>query len=256
VIKPDSSNGNLSDFVAKHLIDHIRTNQLKTGATMPSEIQISADLGVSRGIVREAFRALRMTGILDVSNGRSPRVGRINDESIAQFLQHALSTEQATIEQVLDLRAAIEIRAAELAAIHRTARHVTAILKEVANMRVSQESQTKFIEADTRFHEAIAQATGNPLFALVGGALRESLTASIRAGLRNRTTKRQLDQIVTTHEQIAEAICEQNPVEARKFMTVHFQEALESFTPAAPKLTGATRQGSANAITLSPPSRS
>src|SRR5580704_16697443 len=118
--QPIPSNGNLSDFVRQHLIDYIRTNQLRSGATVPSEMRVSSELGISRGIVREAFRALQMAGILEISNGRSPRVGRISDEGIAQLIQHALSTEQASFEHVLDLRAAIEIRAAALAAAHRT----------------------------------------------------------------------------------------------------------------------------------------
>jgi len=219
----------LSDYVSQHLIDHIRTNQLRSGEAVPSEMRVSSDLGISRGIVREAFRALKMAGVLEISNGRSPRVGRINDEGIAQVLQHALSTEQATIEQVLDLRAAIEIRGAELAAIHRTVQDVETLKKEVGNMRAFKAVQNRFIESDARFHETIAQSTGNPLFAVVGSALRGSLKASIRAGLRNRTTVRQLDQIVATHNAIADAIADQDAVRARKYMAIHFDEAIRSF---------------------------
>jgi GntR family transcriptional repressor for pyruvate dehydrogenase complex len=223
------SNGNLSGYVRQHLIDFIRTNQLRSGATVPSEMRVSAELGISRGIVREAFRALQMAGILEISNGRSPRVGRISDEGIAQLLQHALSTEQATFEQVLDLRAAIEVRGAALAATHRTREHVEALGKEVAHMRAFKKVQSRFIEADARFHETIAHATGNPLFGIICGAIRGSLTASIRAGLRNPRTPRQLDKVVTTHENIAEAISDQDPIGARHYMAIHFDEAIRSF---------------------------
>jgi GntR family transcriptional regulator, transcriptional repressor for pyruvate dehydrogenase complex len=229
VPQKEAANGNLSDYVSQHLIDYIRTNQLRSGAEVPSEMRVSSDLGISRGIVREAFRALKMAGVIEISNGRLPRVGRINDEGIAQVLQHALSTDQATIEQVLDLRAAIEIRGAELAAKHRTAQDVEALRREVGNMQVFKTVQNRFIDADARFHETIAQSTGNPLFAVVGSALRGSLTASIRAGLRNRTTVRQLDQIVATHKAIADAISDQDAVRARKYMAIHFDEALRSF---------------------------
>ena len=196
---------------------------------MPSEVRVSSDLGISRGIVREAFRALKMAGILEISNGRSPRVARISDQGIAQVLQHAISTEQATIEQVLDLRAAIEVRAAELAATHRAQLDVEALRKAVANMRAFKENQNRFIESDALFHATIAQATGNPLFAIIGGAIRGSLTASIRAGLRNRKTIRELDQIVATHGNIAEAISDRDPVRARNYMAIHFDEAIKSF---------------------------
>ena len=68
---------NLSDRVAHHLMEHIRTNGLASGERLPSEMRVSADLKISRGIVREAYRALRSAGILDISNGRHPRVLRV-----------------------------------------------------------------------------------------------------------------------------------------------------------------------------------
>jgi DNA-binding FadR family transcriptional regulator len=229
VAHPLPPSGNLSDFVRKHLIDYIRSNQLRSGATVPSEMRVSSELGISRGIVREAFRALQMAGILDIGNGRSPRVAAINDGGIAQVLQHALSTEQATFEHVLDMRAAIEIRAASLAAAHRTAEDAQALDKEVARMRGSKAVRSRFSEADARFHETIARATGNPLFGVIGGAIRGSLTASIRAGLKNLKTARELDKLVTIHENIAEAIRDQDPIRASHYMAIHFDEAIRSF---------------------------
>jgi DNA-binding FadR family transcriptional regulator len=208
---------------------------------MPSEVRVSSDLGISRGIVREAYRALKMAGILDISNGRAPRVGRISNEGIAHVLQHALSTEQATIEQVLELRAAIEVRAAEMAAVNRKPADAAALLKEVANMEAATQSEDRFIQSDTRFHEVIAHATGNPLFGIIGGAIRGSLTASIRAGLRNRTTVRQLNHIVATHKRIADAIGDRNPAEAKKYMTLHFKEALMSFERSGGRTDGKQR---------------
>src|SRR5579859_7915473 len=106
----DPTRSNLSDHVAQYLISYIRDNRLRSGGEVPSEITVSAELGISRGIVREAYRGLRIAGILDISNGRSPKVGRIHEGVLADLLEHALSTEQATAEQALHLRAAIEVR--------------------------------------------------------------------------------------------------------------------------------------------------
>jgi DNA-binding FadR family transcriptional regulator len=221
----DTTNGNLSDYVRQHLIAHIRTNQLRSGAIAPSEMKISADLGVSRGIVREAFRALKAAGILEISNGRAPRVGRINDEGIGQVLQHAISTEQATIEQVLDLRAALEIRAAELAAANRTEEDVHSLHQMVESMRDAKKRPRQFMESDARFHEIIASATGNPLFVLIRGAIDVSLRETIRTGLKNRTKQNELEHIVLNHERIASAISDQDVRGVRKHMIAHFEEA-------------------------------
>jgi DNA-binding FadR family transcriptional regulator len=167
---------------------------------------VSSELSISRGIVREAYRGLRMAGILDISNGRPPRVGRINEGVLAHLLDHALSTEQATAEQALHLRTAIEVRAAELAAENRLPSHVSALQKEVTNMGANIANQDLFAEADARFHEVIGSATGNPLFGLIGSALRGALKTSIRAGLRNRVVQSELDQVVVTHQRIVDAI--------------------------------------------------
>src|SRR5689334_12256715 len=43
----------ISDRVARHVMGHIKQHRLQPGANLPSEVQISASLGVSRGIVRE-----------------------------------------------------------------------------------------------------------------------------------------------------------------------------------------------------------
>jgi len=103
---------------------------------------------------------------------------------------------------------------------------VDALEREVARMRAAKEVQSRFTEADTRFHQTIARATGNPLFGIIGGAIGGSLTASIRAGLKNLRTPRQLDKLVTIHENIAEAIGDQDPTRASHYMAIHFDEAI------------------------------
>ena len=85
---------NLSDYVVRHLVEHIRQNSLQSGAVVPSELRVASELQVSRGIVREAYRSLKMAGILDVSNGRAPRVGHLNNNYFCQTVNHALSTRQ------------------------------------------------------------------------------------------------------------------------------------------------------------------
>lgn len=207
----------------------IRANKLRSGEEVPSELSVSSELGVSRGIVREAYRGLRMAGILDISNGRPPRVGRLNEGVLSHLLEHALATEQATAEQALHLRAAIEVSAAELAAENRLPHHAAALQREAAKMRVDIARQDVFAEADARFHEIIGSATGNPLFELIGSALRGALKATIRAGLRNRVVQSELDQVVVTHQRIADAIAEGDAVQAREYMILHFREALRSF---------------------------
>src|SRR5215813_10759218 len=112
-MKAATRNGrNLSESVMHYLVKHIQDNDLKPGDRVPSEVQISSKLGISRGVVRQAYHSLRTAGILEIAMGRSPRVGEVSHDSFTPLFSHALTTAQASIEDVLELRVAIEIHAA------------------------------------------------------------------------------------------------------------------------------------------------
>lgn len=222
---PRPASENLSDRVVQHLIDYTRRHRLACGAEIPSEGQISEELHVSRSVVREAYRALKTAGVLDIGNGRSPRVGRLSNRGFAQFLLHALYTEQATPAQVLDLRYSIELRAAELAALQRTEEDVIGLKREAGIMRDSLEKRQRFTNADIRFHQILGRATGNPLFELLSSALFESLGQTIRAGFDSRSSKAERRRVAQIHLGIADAIGKRNPVQARRMLKLHFDEA-------------------------------
>src|SRR5438552_13852614 len=136
---------NLADRVADYLIHYIRENGLTSGQPLPSEVQVAAKLKISRGIVREAYRSLRSAGILDVSPGRVPRVGTLSNAAFVQLLRHALVTRQTAPEAVLDLRNAVETRAAEIAASQRTDKHLLLLRKAVDGMRRNVSEPSRFV---------------------------------------------------------------------------------------------------------------
>ena len=225
-MKSTIGNGhNLSERVMQYLVKHIHDNDLKPGDRVPSEIQVSGELGISRGVVRQAYHSLRTAGILEIAMGRSPRVGELSHAAFTPLLTHALSTEQVSVQDVLELRFAVEVHAAELAAIHRSSSHVEALNKLVEGMRKTVKDLDRFARIDVRFHQMIGKATGNALFEIFSRTLHGSLESSIRTGLRSRSTLAQIEQIVDTHQAIVDAIEAQQPSRARKLMARHFDEA-------------------------------
>jgi GntR family transcriptional regulator, transcriptional repressor for pyruvate dehydrogenase complex len=225
-MKPTIRNGhNLSERVTQYLVKHIHDNDLKPGDQVPSEIQVSSELGISRGVVRQAYHSLRTAGILEIAMGRSPRVGELSHDAFTPLLLHALSTEQVSVEDVLELRFAVEVHAAELAATHRNSGQVEALKKLVEGMRKTVTDLDRFARIDVRFHQLIGKATGNALFEIFSRTLHGSLESSIRTGLRSRSTLAQIEKIVDTHQAIVDAIETQQPSRARKMMALHFDEA-------------------------------
>ena len=233
----------LSESVAQYVVDYVRVHQLKSGETVPSELRISSELGVSRGIVREAYRTLKTAGIIDIANGRAPRVAKITDSAIVQLLEHAVSTEQARIRHILDLRVGIEVNGAEMAARNRKAEHVSALIDHVDKMQTSLDNPRRFVSNDIAFHQTIAEATGNPLLELMVRAMRKSLAASMQSVFRNWKERSDQDQIVRTHRRIAEAICDRDPVEASRSMKLHFDEAFISLAGGSASSAGSRGKG-------------
>ena len=84
----------VSAQVARHLLDLVARERLMPGDGVPSEIQLTKDLGVSRGSVREAYRTLAALGILSIENGRRPRLQSIRAEGLAQVFGYALTIAQ------------------------------------------------------------------------------------------------------------------------------------------------------------------
>ncbi len=216
--------------VTDHILEHIRRNRLSSGDTLPSELKTSTALEVSRGVVREAFRALEVAGILVKENGRSPRVGTLNSAFLTHLMVHALSTQQVSSRQILELRAALEVTAAELAAARCTPAEIKRLHEAVEGMRHSANRTSSFVRHDLEFHRVIHGATGNPLIEIVCGAMIESIKESIRAGLEKRRGPEDVLKAAENHAVIVDAIEAGDAARARACMQKHFDETLTIMT--------------------------
>lgn len=225
--------------VVRHLQTLIRDQALLAGAHLPSEVQLSRDLGISRGIVREAYRALAATGTVELGNGRVPRVGGLNAVPVALMLEHLLDTRQATPQHVLQLRRATEIQVAGLAATHRRDAQATALEASVTEMKRCGPGSDAFVVHDLAFHETLAQASDNPLFMVFNQALHGVFEASIRRGRHHYADPYHFGALVEAHRKVATAVRHQNAAAAATAMREHFAQAelvamlLELDSPAA-----------------------
>lgn len=217
--------------VIEHIFDHIRKNGLSSGDTLPSEMRTSTDLKISRGIVREAFRSLEVTGIIKKENGRSPKVGVLDSSFLTHLMLHALTTSQISIKQVLEIRTILEVHAAQMAAKRRTRTDVVRLRSAVAGMKRDVGVADRFVQHDLEFHSVINGATGNPLVDVMCNAMHECMRRTMQVGILNRRAKAEVLKVVDTHDRIATAIDEGNSVRAGVLMKKHFEEAKKAISP-------------------------
>lgn len=212
--------------VARHILALIQREQLRPGDLVPSEVQIVRDLQASRGSVREAYRSLAALGILEIAAGRRPRLRPIDRSVLIQVFDYALNTAQVSIAHVLETRRAIELQTVQLAARFATDKQRRALRVLATQMRSAGANHARRVASDMAIHDAIAEASGNPLNSMLLGALRSSVEASARMHLDDLRSDAQLASVIDAHENVVECICAANVDGAIAAMSHHFDLAM------------------------------
>jgi GntR family transcriptional repressor for pyruvate dehydrogenase complex len=218
----------LSAKVARHLLERITREGLRPGDLVPSEVQIGRELVVSRGSVREAYRSLAALGILEIGSGRRPRLKAMNSAVVTQVFGYALKTAQVTVQQVMETRRAIEIQSAQLAATRATEPQCARLRELVGQMRAALGDHARRIAADMALHTMLAEASQNPLNALLLDALRDPLEQSLFIDLGQRRSDSELVRIVDAHEAIVERVCARDAIGAGAAMSMHFDMSVNT----------------------------
>lgn len=226
---PDaSSSGGLVDRTVIDICTYIRDRQLSPGDVLPSESAMAELLGVSRTVAREAFRSLAVLSILEVGAGRRARVATPDASALSMILDQTVHTRQLSIQQVLDARRTLEVRTAGLAALRRSDAQARELVEIAKEMFVQIEVPDALIELDIRFHELIAQASGNPLYALLVASFRVITRQTWHIGWRSRGSMENRTGNIRCHGDIARAIAEQDPAAASDAMQEHFDSAVSA----------------------------
>jgi DNA-binding FadR family transcriptional regulator len=202
--------GSLVDEVIDRLRDQICSGAWPVDTRIPPETELIESLGVGRGTVREAVRALAHSGLLEVRRGDGTYVRARSELSGA--LRREI--EAVSFDHVQEVRRAIEVEAARLAATRRTDADVAACeaalyARDVAARRGAAAPPTdtswidEWVEADARFHEALVAAAGNPLML----DLYLEMGPALRSVLRDRATLADFDQfLVAGHGSLLDAV--------------------------------------------------
>lgn len=227
-VETEARDAGLVERVVRDVGSRIREGRLAPGSPLPSEGAFATELGVSRTVVREAFRSLAALKLIDRGAGRRARVGSVDVSVFSAVVEHAVFSDQVSIQQVYDVRRTVEIRTAALAAMRRSeieAREITAL---AAAMRADFADPERVIRHDIGFHEAIGHASRNPMFALLVGSFGVITRQTWRIGWNSRPNDEARMETVAVHEAIARAIAEGDPRAAERLMGEHFDASVKA----------------------------
>ncbi|MBW7922897.1 MAG: FadR family transcriptional regulator [Rubellimicrobium sp.] len=206
----------------------MRDNDLMPGDRLPSEAELARQLQVSRTVVREAFRSLAAMRIIELATGRRATVARIDHGPMSLMMEHGVQTEQINIQQIYDVRRTIEMRIATLAALRRTEAEAQALAAEAAGLRATVEDPARMVGHDLAFHAILADASRNPVYALIIGSFRGVTSETWAIGWRSRSTPEARERMLVNHERIAAAVAKGDPEAASAAMSDHFDESVRA----------------------------
>ena len=151
----------LGDQIAAEIERRIRTGEICPGSRLASERELCAEFEVSRVVVREAIARLKNDGYIATRQGAGARVP-LQPGRLSYRLPIADELERADLVHIVEMRFAVEVLAAELAALRHTASDLAAMRQALDAMNAALDAGVDGSEADDRFHHAIAAATRNP----------------------------------------------------------------------------------------------
>lgn len=214
-------------LLSETLRKSIAEGQFPPGTRLPSEAQLTIAHGVSRTVVREAIAALRADRLVEARQGAGVFVLQTTPAPQPFNLtlgQIDLARVSSMIE-LLELRTAVEVESAGLAAQRRSPAQEEVILDRHYAVRACLDAHKPTSEADFALHMAIADATNNPRF-------REFLTmigpnVIPRAALRGNDTETDqssyIGLLVDEHYAIVAAISDGDEEGAREAMRRHLK---------------------------------
>jgi len=208
----------------------ITTGEWAVGTRIPIEPELAETLGVGRSTIREAVRSLASIGMLETLPGRGTFVRSSTPTSavLAEFLT------AYTLEELLSYRRALEVEAAQQAALHRTPEDVAALEAAVAEqVRRSHcpahGGPDTTAELAARFHYLLFDAAKNRLLASLYAGITEKLAAPGHVERLRHAGDAESMQV--EHERIVDAVRRGDFIDAVHAMADHMDNDLVIITP-------------------------
>ncbi|WP_329264999.1 FadR family transcriptional regulator [Streptomyces sp. NBC_01478] len=202
--------------VVDELGRRIVSGEWEPGDSLPVEDALAAEIGVSRGVLREAVKTLVAKGMLHVRPRTGTRVlppehWNHLDRDVLRWKQAEDAT--ALLRDTSELRRIVEPEAARLAADRAGPDDVRVLYEALAAMEAgaANPGRSGYVEADIAFHRTLLDAGGNRLLGSLGRAVDIALEHSF---LLSTQTPGAVEASLPRHRAIVEAVEARDPAAA------------------------------------------
>lgn len=218
----------LYEQIVEQIQNRIAEGELRPGDKLPPERELGEQFGVSRTAVREAVKALREKGLVEIQPGKGTFVTDIAD-STSSIVRDSLSLMVKTgpgngLFDLIQVRAILEPEIASLAAQMATEEDIQALQQAFDVMEQALDDADVFVEADLEFHLALARATQNQLIPVLIDPIMDLLREQ---RMRIFMVRGGPERGQYHHRLIMEEIRQHDPDAAHRAMAEHLQQVTE-----------------------------
>lgn len=215
---PRVAKTSLVDEVIRVMRQMLRDDIWAPGSKLPSELELSRQLGVGRSTIREALRVLGHLGLVESRTGLGTYV---TQQTIADSpIEHPQTAE--TLVELFEFRKAIEVPSARLAAERHTPEQMNEIRDawERCAQAVENNSSTEFARLDYLFHLSIVKASRNRFYVSAYEGLIEAFKGNVKLILGQG----QLRSMLHFHDVLIAAIASRDADQAERAVKDNFME--------------------------------
>jgi GntR family transcriptional repressor for pyruvate dehydrogenase complex len=219
-LKPADSR-RLYHHIADQLRELIRQGRFGIGSRLPPERELAQQLGVSRPSVREALIALEIGGCVEVRMGAGIYVRGTGDAAATAGLG------ESPLE-LMQARVVLEGGLMPQACARATPEGLAAVREAVDEMRDAIAAGKSALDADRRFHLAVAALAGNSVVERLVGELFNGRYSPMSLQLSALAdTHQNWEDALREHERILQALANHDPLAAQTAMRAHLLAAQE-----------------------------
>lgn len=180
---PASPKNRIFEGISRRLEQQILDGEVTPGDKLPSERELQERFAASRGMVREALRALEQKGLVDIRQGScgGAFVKAVGLDQVSESLALLIRHRRVALDHLVDFREWLEGSAAVLAAQRATAEDTAELRRFLAAAARCLDDQPqggdRFYSAELALHRKIVALAGNPLFDWVSATLHTNLVS-------------------------------------------------------------------------------
>lgn len=213
---------NMSDKIFEQISALIRSGELKEGYVFPNEAVMCEQLSIGRSTIREAYKALELSGYVT----RSKRGTVVNGQAaILRATPLKTMVGQSSDQDFLEFRLMLEGQTAFLAALRATNEDLKQLKSTQIRLQAaaSEGDCEKMAALDKQFHEEIAAASHNLLMITAMAAVADAWESETKKNFFHiaKTNSDTLREIIGDHQEILAAIENRDPETAKERIIAH-----------------------------------